>query len=325
MTLKRRTLAAGLTAGLAMASLPIGAWAQAYPSRTIKLIAGFAAGGPADGIARSIAKALEDELKQPVVVENKAGAAGVIGLDALTNSPPDGYTIGLLANTTTNALHFQGKTLDADARFTPVGKFVSTRIVLVVNPDLVPAKTLPEFIDFLRRNPETTLTSAGHGGLGHLGLELFAQDQKLKIVHVAYRGSAPAMQDVVAGQVAGMVVDASSAMSNIQAGRLRVLATVSSMRTPSLPDVPTALELGIKSLQIDSSMGIVLPPKTPKPIVDRMRAALKAAVNSPFYTDVANKAGNAHFFDDADKFKAWLQEDFDRSGKIIRTANIKPQ
>lgn len=180
-------------------------------------------------------------------------------------------------------------------------------------------------MDFLRRNPGTTLTSAGHGGLGHLGLELFALDQKLKITHVAYRGSAPALQDVLAGQVHGMILDATTAMPHLQSGKLYPIVTASTMRTPNLPDLPTATELGMKSLQIDSSMGIVLPPRTPQAIVDRLGAALKAAVNSASYTDAAAKQGNARFFEDAEKFRAWLQEDFDKYGAVIRAANIKVQ
>jgi tripartite-type tricarboxylate transporter receptor subunit TctC len=316
-------LIAALAAGIGLLGLSGAASAQPYPSKPLKLIVGFAAGGPADGIGRAIGKALEEELKQPVVIENRAGAAGQLGLQAVTASPPDGYTIGLLANTTTNSLHFAGKKLDMENNFTPVGRFVSTRIVLVAGPAVPDVKTLPEFIDYLRRNPGTTLTSAGHGGLGHLGLELLAMDQKLKITHVPYKGSAPAMMDVIAGRVSGMVVDATSAMPHIQSGKLRPIVTVSTVRVPSLPDLPTALELGVTALQIDSSMGIILPPKTPQPIVDRLREALKRAVNSEQYVDSANKAGNARYFEDAPEFKVWLEKDFDRWGRVVREANIK--
>lgn len=320
-----QALIVALAAGISLLGLSGAAHAQPYPSKPLKLIVGFAAGGPADGIGRAIGKALEEELKQPVVVENRAGAAGQLGLQAVTASPPDGYTIGLLANTTTNSLHFAGKKLDMENNFTPVGRFVSTRIVLVVGPAVPDVKTLPEFIDYLRRNPGTTLTSAGHGGLGHLGLELLAMDQKLKITHVPYKGSAPAMMDVIAGRVSGMVVDATSAMPHIQSGKLRPIVTVSTVRVPSLPDLPTALELGFTSLQIDSSMGIILPPKTPQPIVDRLREALKRAVDGEQYVDSANKAGNARYFEDAPEFKVWLEKDFDRWGRVVREANIKPE
>lgn len=304
-----------------------GAFAQAggYPNKPIKLITGFAVGGPADAIARAIATALSSELGQTVVVENRTGAAGVVGMDALTASPPDGYTIGLLANTTTTALHFSGKTLDIPNRVTPVGRFVSTHLLLVVNPNLVPAKTLPEFVDHLRKHPGTPMTSAGYGGLGHLGLELFAQEQKLNILYVSYRGSAPALNDVIGGQVAGMVVDASSVVGHIESGRVHPIAVVSAERIPSLPNLPTALELGLNSLQIDSSMGIVLPPHTPQPVVDRLRVALQKAVNGTSYTESAKQAGNARFFEDADAYRAWMENDFARWGNVIRTANIKPQ
>ena len=235
-----KTFIRGLCAGLVLACAAGGALAQAYPSKPIRLISGFAAGGPSDAIARSIAKALGDELKQPVVVENRGGVAGLLGLEAVTNAAPDGYTIGLLANTTTNALHAQNKKLDMASHFEPIGKFVSTRILLVANAQTVPAKNLPEFIDYLKKNPGTNLTSAGHGGLGHLGLELFALDQKLDIVHVSYRGSAPALQDVLSGQIAGMVIDASTAMPHIESGKLRAIAAVSTSRTPYLPKLATA-------------------------------------------------------------------------------------
>lgn len=297
--------------------------AEGYPNRPIKLICGFAAGGPSDNIARSLAKALGDELKQPVVVENRAGAAGVVGMDALTNSQPDGYTVGLVANTTTTALHFQGKKLDIDHRFIPVGRFVSTRILLLVNPEKMNVKSLPEFVNYLRQHPGTSLTSAGHGGIGHLTLELFALDQKLKITHVAYRGTAPAMQDVIAGIVPAMVSDATTAMPQVTAGRLRPIAVVSTSRIPSLPALPTAVEMGYKDLAISSSMGLVVPPKTPVAIVDRLRVALRKAVDSPSYIQAASAQGNERYFEDSAQFKVWLQKDFDRYGEIIREANVK--
>ena len=317
---RRQFLATALGAGALAAGQ---ARAQAYPSRPLRLIVGFAAGGPADGIGRAVAKALEEELKQPVVVDNRAGAAGLVGLQAVTGATPDGYTIGLLANTTTTSLHFAGKKLDIDAMFAPIGRFVSTRILLVVNPTLIPVRTLPEFVEHLRRNPGTLMTSAGHGGLGHLGLALFALEQNLRIEHVAYKGSAPAMTDVIGGQVGGMVVDATSAMPFIQTGKLRPICVASVSRVPSLPDLPTAIELGLTSLQIDSSMGLVAPPRTPQPFVDRLTETLRRAVDGASYTEAASKAGNERYFHDAGAFRQWLASDFERWGKVIRQADIK--
>ncbi|MDM0072709.1 tripartite tricarboxylate transporter substrate binding protein [Variovorax sp. J31P207] len=317
-----RTFSVGIVACVAL-GFWVPASAQPYPSRPIKLITGFPAGGPSDTVARSIAKALEDELQQPVVVDNRAGVSGILGLEEVTKSAPDGYTIGLLANTTTNALHFHGKKLDMESRFMPVGRFVTTHVALVVNPAMMDVKTISEFIDHLRRHPGTPVTSAGYGGIGHVGLELLALEQKVAITYVSYRGAAPAMQDVIGGQVPAMVIDVASALPFVQSGKLRPIAIVSTLRAPSLPDVSTAIEQGYKSLQIESSMGILVPPKTPQPTVDRLRAALKAAVNGKTYTAAVSQQSNARFFEDADRFKAWLQTDFDRFGEVIRIANIK--
>ena len=322
-----RTLALTLCMGAFAAAATLNAHAQgdAYPVKPIKLISGFAAGGSSDLITRAIAQSLGEQLGKSVVVDNRAGAAGLIGLDAVTQAPPDGYTIGILANTTINSLHFQNKPLDAANRFATIGRFASSRILLAVNPSRIDVKTLPELIDYLRKNPGTTMTSAGHGGLGHLGLELLAQDQKLNILHVAYRGAGPALNDVVAGMVSGMIIEANAALPHIQSGKLRPIVTVSTERIPSLPDLPTALELGYKSLQIDSTFGIVVPPRTPQPIVDKLRGALKAAVESEAYAESQRKVGNARFFEDAPAYKVWLEKDFARWGAVIRDGNIKAQ
>jgi tripartite-type tricarboxylate transporter receptor subunit TctC len=320
-----RTLALTLGLGIFLGTLSAHAQSDAYPVKPLKLIAGFAAGGSSDLITRAIAQSLGDQLGKSVVVENRAGAAGLIGLDAVTLAPPDGYTIGILANTTINSLHFQNKPLDVANRFAPVGRFASSRILLAVNPSRIDVKTLPELIDYLRKHPGTTMTSAGHGGLGHLGLELLAQDQKLNILHVAYRGAGPALNDVVAGQVSGMVIEANAALPHIQSGKLRPIVTVSTERIPSLPELPTALELGYKSLQIDSTFGIIVPPRTPQAIVDKLRTALKAAVESEAYAESQRKVGNARFYEDAADYKAWLEKDFARWGAVIRDGNVKAQ
>jgi tripartite-type tricarboxylate transporter receptor subunit TctC len=312
-----------LAALAAIATWSAPAWAQSdYPNKPVRLISGFAAGGSSDAIARSIAAALGNQLGQQVVVENRAGAAGKIGMDAVTNAAPDGYTIGLLAGTTLNALHFLNEPLDISRRFEPIGRFTSSRILLAVNPKVIDVHTLPEFVDYLKRHPGTALTSAGHGGLGHLGLELFAMEQGVKIMHVAYRGNGPAMNDVVAGQVGGLITEANFALPQVEAGRLRPIVTVSTERIPALPKLPTALELGYKSLQIDSTFGLTVPPRTPQAIIDRLRQALKQAVDSPEYVEFGNRSGNARYFQDAPAYRQWLAEDFARWGDVITKAKI---
>lgn len=299
--------------------------AEEFPSRPVKLLVGYAPGGPADAIGRAIAKALEVELKQPLVVENKAGAAGLIALDGLTQSQPDGYTVGLLSNSSTTALHFQKKALDMDKRFIPLGQFVATRLILIVNPKVVDVKNLAEFIDYAKRNPGLSYSSSGHGSPGHLGMELFAREKGLTLTHIPYKGSAPAMQDLIAGQFGVKVVDASTAMPFIATNVVRPIVTVSTVRPPNLPDLPTALELGERAFQIDSTMSLIVPPSTPEPVVRRLQDALKRAANSEGFEAQSRRAGNAKAWLDAADYKIWLQRDFDKWGKVIKETGITSQ
>lgn len=317
----RRTLLATL-GGLVALLLNQPATAQDFPSRPLKLLVGYAAGGPADGIGRAIAKELEVELKQPVVVENRAGAAGTIALDALTNSPPDGYTLGLLSNSSTTALHYAGKALDADKRFIPLAQFVATRLILVVNPKVVNVNNLAELVALAKAQPGLSYSSSGHGSPGHLGMELFARQKGLKFTHIPYRGSAPAMQDLLAGNFGIKVVDASTALPFINAGTVRPIVTVSTVRPPTLPNLPTALEQGEGAFQIDSTMALIVAPGTPAPIVARLQAALKAAATGEGFTTQTQKAGNAKAWLDAGDYKVWLERDFAKWGKVIKEAGI---
>jgi tripartite-type tricarboxylate transporter receptor subunit TctC len=313
-----------LGAALAVTLLPF-VTAQAapdFPAKPLKLMVGYAPGGPADSIGRAIAKELEAELKQPVAVENRAGAAGLIALDALTQSTPDGYTLGLLSNSSTTALHYAGKSLDLDKRAIPLGQFVATRLILVVNPKVVEVGNLKDLVELARRQPGLPYASSGHGSPGHLGMELFARQKGLKLTHVAYRGSAPAMQDLLAGRFGVKVVDASTAMPFITSGAIKPVVTVSTVRPPSLPDLPTAMEQGESAFQIDSTMALVVAPGTPAPVVERLQAALKRAAHSEGFEAHSRRVGNAMAWLDAADYKAWLQRDFDKWGKVIKEANI---
>lgn len=302
---------------------PSSAAAADFPARPLKLIVGYAPGGPADAIGRAIGRALEAELKQPVVIDNRGGAAGTIGLDALTASPPDGYTLGLLSNSTTTALHFLKKPLDLDRRGIPLAQFVATRLLLVVNPKVVDVKTLPEFIAFARQHPGLSYTSSGHGSPGHLGMELFAHQKGLQMTHVPYRGSGPATQDVVAGVLGVEVLDASTAGPFIATGQLRPVVTVSTVRAPSQPDLPTAIEQGESAFQIDSTMSLIVPPGTPAPVVAALTAALRRAYDSDGFNAQTKTAGNAKAWLDAAAYRQWLQRDFDTWGRVIADSKIQ--
>ena len=299
--------------------------AAEFPDRPLRLVVGYAAGGPSDAIGRAIARELEALLRQSVVVENRAGAAGLIALDQVTNSSSDGYTLGLLSNSTTTALHFSNKPLSMESRFIPLAQFVATRLVLVVNPKVVNVSSLAEFIAWAEAHPGLTYTSSGHGGPGHLGMELFAKRRGLQLVHVPYRGSAPAMQDVIAGRIGVKVVDASTAAPFIAAGQIRPIVTVSTVRAPSLPDLPTAVEQGESAFQIDSTMSLIVPPATPALVVERLRAALRQATDSPGFFESSRRAGNAIAWLDAAEYRTWLRRDFELWGEVIREAGIGAQ
>ena len=312
----------GLLFALAFLSFGVSHAASDFPKRPLKLLVGYAPGGPADSIGRAIAKALEAELKQPVIVENRTGAAGLIALESLTQSAPDGYTIGLLSNSSTTALHFSNKPLDMDKRFIPLAQFVATRLILVVNPKVVDVNNLQQFIDYARREPGLSYSSSGQGSPGHLGMELFASQKGLKVTHIPYRGSAPAIQDLIAGRFGVKVVDASTAMPFIASGAVRPIVTVSTVRAPSLPDLPTALEQGESAFQIDSTMSLIVPPGTPAPVVDQLQVALKHAADSESFEAHAKRFGNAKAWLDAADYKVWLQKDFEKWGKVIKDAGI---
>lgn len=325
MITKRHFLAA-LTAGTAATLSPhVFAQATDFPRRPLKLLVGFAAGSPGDVLGRAFARELEVQLGQPVVVDNKAGATGLIAMEALTQSPPDGHTLMLLVNTTTTALHFARKPLDMDKRFTPVGQFLSTRIVLVVNPKVMDVQNLQQFTEYARKNPGMHYTGSGHGGLGHLGMELFAQQNNLKFSYVSYKGMGPALEDVLAGRVPAMILDSTTALPHVRAGNLRAVVTVSTQRAPAFPDLATAMEQGVNSLQIEGMLGIVAPPRTPAPVTDRLRAALKKASESESFANAAKAAGNARIYMDAPEYAAWIQRDFDRWGQVIQTAGLLNQ
>jgi tripartite-type tricarboxylate transporter receptor subunit TctC len=297
--------------------------AQDYPNKPIKLVISYPAGGPSDVVGRSLAHELSAQLGQQVFVENKGGASGLIALDGLTGSPADGYALMVLNNTTTTALHFLNKPLELDKRFTPVGLFLGVRMLLVVNPKVINARNVADLMAFAKGGTDVQYTSSGPGSPGHIMMEGFARQSGIKVTHVAYRGSAAALMDTVAGRVGLMVVEASSAVQHIQSGSLRAIATVSPGRASLLPDVPTSTEQNFPGLVMDSSFGLIAPPGTPAPVLERLRAALRKAIQADNFVAQAKTAGNAIEYVDGPAYRDSLIQDFDRWGRVIRDVGIK--
>ncbi|MBK1688814.1 tripartite tricarboxylate transporter substrate binding protein [Rubrivivax gelatinosus] len=277
---RRTWIAAAALAG-AGAALP--ALAQpAYPNKPIKLVVGYAAGGATDVIARLVGQKLGDSLGQTVVIDNRAGANSNVGAEAVARSPADGYTLYVytIANTI-NATLYPKLGYDPEKDFEPIGLIAKVPNILVVNKD-VPVKTLAEYVAYTKAQPQgVSFASSGSGSSIHLSGEMFKMMTKLNMLHVPYRGSAPAVSDLLGGQVQSMFDNAPSAMPHIQSGRLRPIAITSPQRSPLLPDVPTFIESGYADFDVQSWFGLAAPAGTPAAIVSKLNAELAKVLALP--------------------------------------------
>ena len=256
--------------------------AQDYPTRPVRIIVPFGAGGPADVTARLLGNALQESFGQPFVVENRPGAGGVIGTLEAAKSPPDGYTLLMMSNTqTANELLVPQRKYELMRDLVPIAPVNYSDLVIVVNPQ-VPAKTLAEFIALAKSQPgKLNYASSGQGTPYHMAGELFKTMAGIDVVHVPYRNSGDARSGVIGGQVQ-MMIDAVTTMApNVNAGQVRALATTGKMRSGVLPDVPTANEAGVPGYEATIWLGLMAPAGTPKPIIDKLNAAVNALVKRP--------------------------------------------
>ncbi len=262
------------------------AGAQTFPSQPVKWIVPYAPGGTTDVIARNLALRMGQDLGQPVVVENRPGAASIIGATAIARAAPDGYTVGTADSGTLafNPAMYSSLTYDAGKDFTFIGGLGRMPLVLAVHPSF-PAKDLKEFVALVRKSPgRISSASSGPGSPLHVALELFKQRTRTDILHVPYKGSSPALQDLMAGQVQTMFVDLPPSLSMIRAGKIRVLAVATPQRLPIMPDVPTMAESGLPELagfEAYAWQGFVGPAKLPQPVVARLNQELVAALRHP--------------------------------------------
>ena len=281
---------------LALALFPVLAFGQSYPTKPVRLIIPFPAGGPSDIFGRGLAHGMSAELGQPVVVENVAGVGGVLGVDRALKSAPDGYTLGLNSGSTLSIAPYSLAKLPYDVKKDVALVTLVVRVpeVLAVNP-AVPAKTLAEFVAYAKANPgKINFGSAGAGSITHLAGELLKAEAKIDLVHVPYKGAAPAVTDLLAGQVQMGIFDVPILLPHIRSGKLRALAITSAQRSSALPDVPTTAEGGYPNVTSDNWYGLVLPAATPAPIQKRVHDAAVAALKSaPLVEQYARVAGVA--------------------------------
>ena len=300
-----------------------GALAQDYPVKPVKLIVADAAGGAPDQLARILAHQLSNSLGQQVVVDNRPGASGAIGADIAARSPADGYTLLL----TTTAIYAILPSLRKDLPYDPVRDFVAvSRIatasnVLVVNPSL-PVRSVAELVALAKRKPGSiNYASAGVGSPAHLAGEMLNLLAGIKLTHVPYKGAAPALLDVIAGNVQLIITSPIAAGGHIKTGRVRALATTGSERNPSLPDLPTIAET-VPGYEISQSWGIVAPAGTPARVVERLNAAIVKAMHLPEVREEVLKTGAVPAGDSAADFAQFMSRERQRLGEVITKTGI---
>lgn len=312
-----------LALGLGCVAVP--AVAQAYPSRPVTLVVPFPPGGPTDLFARRIAFELSQALGKQVVVENRAGAGGVVGSQAVARAAPDGYTL-LMATTGTHAIN---ATLYPKAGYDPVRDFAPictvsrTANLLVVNP-AVPAKTVKELIALAKSKPGAlTVASAGSGTTIHLSAELFKAMTQTDMVHVPFKGTAGAMTDLIAGRVDLMFDNFSTAWPQVKAGRLRALAVTSARRNSAAPDLPTIAEAGVPGYEATVWFGVVAPAGTPDAVVKRLNAEIRKALETPALRDRFAAEGAEPFPLSPAEFADLIKADIARWGEAVRRSGAR--
>jgi tripartite-type tricarboxylate transporter receptor subunit TctC len=318
-TLLRATLAA-----LAL-SLIQPAAAQDYPSRQVRLIVPFGAGGPADVYARVIAQHLSEEMKQTFIVENRPGAGSIIGTDAVAKSAPDGYTLLVMSNThTTNESLVPTKPFQLMRDFVPVATLNYSDLIMVVHPS-VPAKDLKEFIALAKAKPgELNYASSGPGTPYHMAGELFKAMSGTNIVHVPHKASGEARNAVIGGHVQ-MMFDAITTMApNAAAGQVRALGTTGAKRSALTPDIPTVAEAGVAGYEATIWLGVMAPAGTPKDIVGKLNAGINKVLARPDVKEAWAKQGAVPMAMTPAEFDKYLQTDIEKWANVVKSAGIKP-
>ena len=314
-----------LVAVTALLSWSVLSEAQELPSRPIRMVVAFPAGGPTDFVARLLADKLKPLIGRTVIVENRAGANGAIGAEYVARAEPDGTTLFL---TTVGAVavtpHLMAKVpYDPIRDFAPITLVVRNTTILVVKPDM-PVASAKELAALAARNPGAiAIASTGSGSMPHLALELYQASAGVKFLHVPYRGAAAALTDLLGGQVQGMFADTPVLLSQIQAGKIRALGAASETRNGALPDVPTLAEQGFPDTSADNWYGLLAPARTPAPVVAKLHDAVVAALGSPDLYDRLVRSGAIPAPTSSAQFAKLMSDELARWGRVVREKNIK--
>ena len=310
--------------GFLLSFLTLAATAQSWPTRPMHLIVPFPPGGPTDLIGRSAAKILSDGLGQPVIVDNRPGGSGTVGVGVLAKSPPDGYTVGMTAITLATAPHLGPVPFDALNDFSPICNLVATTPLIVVHPNF-PANNLAEFIAHVRANPgKIHYGTPGVATVPHLAAEMLQNAAGIKLVHVPYKGTAQLSQDLLAGAITlNFESSLTLARANIQAGKLKPIAVLSAKRSPLLPEVPTVAESGYPSINASPWFGLGGPAGLPREMVVRMNQILVKGLRDPEVIERFAGIGAEVLPSTPEEFSAFIRAEYARWGEVIRSAGIK--
>jgi tripartite-type tricarboxylate transporter receptor subunit TctC len=308
---------------LSVALIPSAALAQTYPTKPIRIIVPFAAGGAVDVVARALGQRMSEQMGNPVIIEDKPGASANLGAELVAKAQPDGYTLLLGANgLATNMTLFPNLGFDTAKDFAPIARVGYAPLVLVVQASS-PAKTLKDLIAMAKAQPGVlTYGSAGNGGSGHLASELLKLTTKIDVMHVPYKGGAPAMTDLLGGRITFMLNNPLEVIANIKSGRLRALAVASPKRIPMLPDVPTFTEAGVPGYDASVWWGLVAPAKTPKDIVAKLSSEALTALENEGVREKLSNLGAVVDPAGPEQFGKFLNEEIDKWAQVIKASGI---
>ena len=303
------------------------ALAQAFPSKPVRIVVAFPAGGGTDIVARLIAPRLTEIWSQQVLVDNRAGASGVIGTEFAARSSPDGHTLflGTLGNLAVNQHLIAKMQVDPLREFAPVTQVVAVHFVMVAHPTLA-ARNVGELIALAKARPgQINYSSSGAGGAPHLGVELFKNMAKVDLVHVAYKGSGPSFQDLLGGQVSLTCDSLLQALPYIRAGRLNALAVLGPTRSPLLPEVPTVAESGLPGYELTNWFGLVAPAATPRDILAKIHADMVKVLQDPAIAEKLSAMGATVVGNTPEQFGAVMRADSEKWAKLIKDASIRAE
>lgn len=323
MTRKLLWVVAGALIGCAWAGA--NAIAQAYPAKPIRLIVTFAPGGSSDSLARGLAKQLSEQMGAGVVVENRPGAGGNIGSEAVAKSPPDGYALlfGTIGTHGIAPALYKNLPFDAVKDFTPISLLHQHPNMLIVT-NALPVKSVRELIDYAKANPgKISFASAGNGSISHLAGELFKMQTKTDLLHIPYKGGGAAMPDVIAGRVSMMIETVTNALAAARGGRVRALAVTGIQRWKPVPELPTIAESGVPGYRVDSWTGLLAPAGVPQPVIERLHAEVVKANQSQAYRDQMSTLGVDVVSSTPEEFRAFIIEEIAKWREAIQLSGAK--